>query len=90
MTVAHTMACLFVISIWFCIPEMYAFNELQQEGLGAATLRQALITSIGCLNSSGQPVTTMYSQSHFQDYPREINEKYNMIQLSTFVNFAGR
>lgn len=89
MTVAQTMACLFVISIWFCIPEMYAFNELQQEGLGAATLRQALITSVGSLNSNGQAVTQMYSQNNFQDYPREIDEKDNMIQVSTFVNFAG-
>lgn len=30
------------------------FNELQQEGLGAATLRHALITSNGCLKSKGQ------------------------------------
>lgn len=30
------------------------FNELQQEGLGAATLRHALITSKGCLKSKGQ------------------------------------
>jgi hypothetical protein len=59
MTVAQTMACLFVISIWFCIPEMYAFNELQQEGLGAATLRQALITSVGSLNSNGQALLTL-------------------------------
>ena len=71
MTVAHTMACLFVISIWFRIPEIYAFNELQQEGLGAATLRQALLTSVGSLNSKGQAIcnpTTHTSKNHSQDY----------------------
>lgn len=61
---------------------MYEFNELQQEGLGAATLRQALITSVGCLNSKGQAVTTMYSQNHFQDYPMEIDDKKSLICYS--------
>lgn len=52
--VAHIIACLFVINICFCIPAMYVFNELQQEGLGAAMLRHALITSVGWLKFRGQ------------------------------------
>lgn len=35
--VAHIIACLLVTNICFCIPAIYVFNELQQEGLGAAT-----------------------------------------------------
>jgi len=30
------------------------FNELQQEGLGAATFRHALITSVGSFKDKGQ------------------------------------
>ena len=61
-TVAQIIACLFVINIWFCIPAMYVFNELQQEGLGAAKFRHALITSNGCVKFKGQAAHETLSQ----------------------------
>jgi hypothetical protein len=41
---------------------MYVFNELQQEGLGAATFRHALITSNGCVKFKGQAAHETLSQ----------------------------
>jgi hypothetical protein len=41
---------------------MYVFNELQQEGLGAAKFRHALITSNGCVKFKGQAAHETLSQ----------------------------
>lgn len=42
---------------------MYVFNELQQEGLGAAMLRHALITSVGWLKFRGQTLLTLQADN---------------------------